>query len=143
MSAHTVITCDTVTSGIRCRGTTTIYHTCIVSFARELASHDGWGTRTAGRSGEILDLCPDCAPRKALPARLGPGRACPPGSPCHLLGHDAIGHRVTNILARLGITLDEAAAMTNTDLFRVRGLGPEGKDRLKSCLSAERRSVNR
>lgn len=136
MSAHTVITCDTVTDGIRCRGTTTVYHTCIVSFARELAATGGWGTRT-GR-GETLDLCPDCAPRKALPARLIPGRSCPPGSPCHLLGHDQIGHRVTNILARLELSLEEASFLAHTELFRVRGLGPEGIARIKSRLSEKR-----
>ncbi|AEM88946.1 hypothetical protein [Streptomyces violaceusniger] len=140
MSAHTVITCDTVTDGRRCRGTTTVYNTCIVSFARELATQDGWGTRAAG--GQTLDLCPDCAPCKSLPARLVPGRSCPPGSPCHLLGHDAIGHRVTNILARMGLSLEEATALANADSFRIPGLGPEGKARLKSRLS-ERKPVHR
>jgi hypothetical protein len=138
MSAHTVITCDTVSDGVRCRGTTTVYHTCIVSFARELAARDGWGTRTAPRTGEILDLCADCAPHKALPARLVPGRLCPPGSPCHLLGHDQIGHRVTNILAREELTLEEAAALTNRALFKVAGLGPEGIARLKSRTHEKR-----
>ncbi|MFD8335648.1 hypothetical protein ACFV42_23755 [Streptomyces solisilvae] len=135
MSAHTVITCDTVTDGIRCRKETDVYHTCIVAFARELAAQDGWSTRTTPRTGEILDLCPECAPRRALPLKLVPGRSCPAGSPCHVLGHDATGHRVSNILARMGLPLDEAAALANSEQFHVRGLGPEGMARLKSCLS--------
>lgn len=138
MSAHTVITCDTVGQGMRCRGTTTVYHTCIVSFARELAARDGWSTRAEGRTGEIQDLCPNCAPRKAPATRLIPGGVCPTSAPCHVLGHDALGHRLTNILARAGMSLEEAFALTNADLFKLPGLGPAGIARLKSRLSEMR-----
>jgi len=84
------------------------------------------------RTGEVVDLCPDCARRKALPARLIPGRRCPPGSPCHLLGHDATGHRVANLLARLGWSLEQAALIADAELACIRGFGPESIARIKS-----------
>lgn len=141
MSAHTRLTCDTVTGGIACHGHTDLYHTCIVSFARELAAREGWSVRSAGRSGEALDLCPDCAPRRAAPSRRIPGAPCPPSAPCHVLGHDKIGHRLTNLLAATGMSLDDAAALTKYDLVRVHGLGPTGLARLRSRLSSKRTTV--
>lgn len=138
MTAHTVITCDTAERGARCPGTTTVYHTCIVSFARELAARDGWSTRKQGRTSEILDLCPSCAPRKAPAVRMIPGGTCHSSAACQTLGHDQLGHRLTNILADHGMSLEEAAALTNADLFKVRGIGPAGITRLKSRLSEMR-----
>lgn len=123
MSAHTVLTCDIITGRGRCRRSTDIYHTCIVSFARELAAGEGWTTATTSHTGEIRDLCPDCAPRRPIRGRSVPGPSCPAAAACHLLGHGATGHRITNLLAQAGLTLEQACALTDRELCAFDGIG--------------------
>ncbi|MGW5821197.1 hypothetical protein [Streptomyces noursei] len=127
MSPRITLTCDTD----RCASFSTSYATCILSFAREMAGYDGWVTTAAPKTGEIRDLCPQCAPHKAPPRKRRTGKPCPPSAPCHLLGHDSIGHRLTNALARRGMTLEEAAALANDELFKVAGIGPQAIARLR------------
>ncbi|MEW1679257.1 hypothetical protein AB0O47_39320 [Streptomyces noursei] len=133
MTAHTVIRCDGLRKGAPCQASSPLFRTCIVSFARELAAAKGWSTRQANRSGDVTDLCPTCAPFKAPPTRYAKWQACPPGAPCSVLGHDAVGHRVAAILYREDMSLEEIAACTYSDLTKIAGLGRACIARIKKC----------